>query len=62
MAKVHADTTEASKDVDKTFDLRAEMEIIKKASGLTINFNKTEGMWIGSSGNNKAKPWYLLHL
>jgi len=32
-------------------------EIFKKASGLTIIFVKTEGMWIGSSRNNKAKPF-----
>ena len=36
------------------FDL---LETFKKASGLTINFIKTEGTWIGSSKNNKAKPF-----
>ena len=35
------------------FDL---LEILKKASSLMINFTKTEGMWIGSSRNNKTKP------
>ena len=26
------------------------------ASGLSINWSKTEGMWIGSTRSNKAKP------
>lgn len=33
------------------------LEIFKKASGLMINCTKTEGMWIGSSRNNKMKPF-----
>ena len=36
------------------FDL---LEVFKKPSGLTINSTKTEGMWIGSSRENKAKPF-----
>ena len=35
------------------FDL---LEVFKKPSGLMINTTKTEGMWIGSSRENKAKP------
>ena len=36
------------------FDL---LEIFNRASGLTIIFTKTEGMWIRSSRNNKTKPF-----
>ena len=36
------------------FDL---LEVFKKPSGLVINTTKTEGMWIGSSRQNKAKPF-----
>ena len=36
------------------FDL---LEAFKKLSGLMINTTKTEGMWIGSSRENKAKPF-----
>ena len=32
------------------------LEVFKKPSGLMINTTKTEGMWIGSSRENKAKP------
>jgi len=35
------------------FDL---LEVFKKPSGLMINTTKTQGMWIGSSRKNKAKP------
>ena len=35
------------------FDL---LEVFKKPSGLMINTTKTEGMWIGSSRENKSKP------
>ena len=50
MTAVLADVSSAQ----ALFDL---LEVFKKASGLTINFTKTEGMWIGSSKNNKAKPF-----
>ena len=36
------------------FDL---LEVFKKPSWLMINTTKTEGMWIGSSRKNKAKPF-----
>jgi len=48
MTAVLADVSSAQ----ALFDL---LELFK--SGLTINFTKTEGMWIRSSRNNKAKPF-----
>ena len=44
-------------DVSSVQALFDSLEIFKKASGLMINFTKTEGMWIGSFKNNKAKPF-----
>ena len=51
------DMTAILADVSSAQALFDLLEIFKKASGLTINFTKTEGMWIGSSRNNKAKPF-----
>ena len=51
------DMTAVLADVSSAQALFDVLEIFKKASGLTINFIKTEGMWIGSSKNNKAKPF-----
>ena len=50
------DMTAVLADVSSAQALFDLLEIFRKASGLTINFTKTEGMWIGSSKNNKAKP------
>ena len=41
-------------DMTALFDL---LEVFKKPSGLMINTTKTEGMWIGSPRENKAKPF-----
>ena len=51
------DMTAVLADVSSAQALFDLLEIFKKASGLTINLNKTEGMWIGSSRKNKAKPF-----
>ena len=51
------DMTAVLADVNSAQALLDLLEIFKKASGLMMNFTKTEGMWIGSSRNNKtAKP------
>ena len=50
-------TTAVLADVSSAEALFYWLEIFKKESSLTINFTKTEGMWIGSSKNNKAKPF-----
>ena len=47
------DMTAALADVSSAQALFDLLEIFKKASGLTINFTKAEGMWIGSSKNNQ---------
>ena len=51
------DMTAALADVSSAQALFNLLETFKKASGLTINFTKTEGMSIGSSKSNKAKPF-----
>ena len=51
------DMTAVLADVSSAQALFDLLETFKRASGLTINFTKTEGMWIGSSKNNKAKPF-----
>ena len=48
-----------SRSAQVLFDLGV---IFKRVSGLTINFTKTEGMWIGSSRNNKTKPFGIKKL
>ena len=51
------DTTTVLADTDsavKPFEILFSFEII---SGLKINCSKTEGMWIGSLRNHKAKPF-----
>ena len=50
------DMTAVLADVNSAQALLDLLEIFKKASGLMMNFTKTEGMWIGSSRNNKTKP------
>ena len=34
----------------------AVLDVFKDISGLKINSTKTEGIWIGASKENKAKP------
>ena len=51
------DTTAVLADTDlavKLFEILNSFEII---SGLKINCSKTEGMWIGSLRDHKAKPF-----
>ena len=50
------DMTAVLAEVNSAQALLDLLEIFKKASGLMMNFTKTEGMWIGSSRNNKTKP------
>ena len=35
------------------------LELFKEISGFKINCTKAEGMWIGSSKENKAKPFRI---
>ena len=51
------DMTAVLADVSSAQALFNLLEVFEKASGLTINLNKTEAMWIGSSRKNKAKPF-----
>ena len=48
------DLTAVLADVSSAQALFDLLEIFKKASDLTINFTKTEDMWIGSSKDNKS--------
>ena len=51
------DTTATLSDLNSArafFDL---LDTFKLLSGLTINYSKTEGMWIGSCRNNNSKPF-----
>ena len=51
------DTTATLSDLNSArafFDL---LDTFKLLSGLTINYSKTEGMWIGSCRNNVSKPF-----
>ena len=51
------DMTAVLSDTDSALALFSLLDSFKKASGLTINCAKTEGMWIGSTRANKAKPF-----
>ena len=51
------DMTPVLSDVNSAQALFDLLEVFKKLSGLMINTTKTEGMWIGSSRENKAKPF-----
>jgi len=50
------DTTAVLADAKSAKVLFQVLDLFKNISGLKINSTKTEGMWIGSSKENKAKP------
>ena len=50
------DTTAVLSDINSAQTLSRLLDDFKKLSGLEVNLNKTEGMWIGSSRQNKTKP------
>ena len=49
------DTTAVLDDTDSAKVLFELLDLFKDISGLKINSTKTEGMWIGSSKENKTK-------
>ena len=51
------DMTAVLSDINSAQALFVLLEVFKKPSGLMINTTKTEGIWIGSSTENKAKPF-----
>ena len=51
------DTTAFVADEKSASCLLAELENFKKASGLKINIDKTEGLWLGSNANSQKKPF-----
>ena len=50
------DMTATLSDINSLRALLDLLVVYKNASGLAINYTKTEGMWIGSLRNNKTKP------
>ena len=50
------DTTAVLADTNSATVLFQLLDLFKNISGLKINSTKTEGLWIGSSKGNKAKP------
>ena len=50
------DTTAELSDISSAEQLFEVLNFFKDISGLKINCKKTEGMWIGSTKENKAKP------
>ena len=51
------DTTAVLSDINSAQTLFRLLDNFKKLSGLEVNPTKTEGMWIGSSRENKTKPF-----
>ena len=51
------DMTAVLSDINSAQALFNLLDVFNKVSGLMINTTKTEGMWIGSSKENKAKPF-----
>ena len=51
------DTTAVLSDTNSAQTLFSMLDAYKKVSGLELNPTKTEGMWIGSTRENKAKPF-----
>ena len=51
------DTTAVLSDINSAQTLFKLLDDFKKLSGLEVNPTKTEGMWIGSSRENKTKPF-----
>ena len=50
------DTTAVLSDINSARALFKLLDDFQKLSGLRVNPIKTEGMWIGSSRQNKTKP------
>jgi len=50
------DTTAVLSDINSAEQLFELLSFFKDISGLKINCKKMEGMWIGSTKENKAKP------
>ena len=53
------DTTAILADENSALAFVSLLESFKDIFGLKINCTKTEAMWIGSSRNNKSKPFGL---
>ncbi|KAL9954380.1 hypothetical protein ACROYT_G041908 [Oculina patagonica] len=53
------DTTAVLSDINSAETLFELLDSFKAISGLEINCTKTEGMWIGSSKENKTKPFEI---
>ena len=51
------DMTAVFSDINSAQALFDLLEVFKKPSGLLLNTTITEGVWIGSSRENKAKPF-----
>ena len=51
------DTTAVLSDINSAHTLFNLLDDFEKLSGLAVNPTKTEGMWIGSLRENKAKPF-----
>ena len=51
------DMTAVLSDIDSAQVLFELLDHFKTISGLTVNWSKTEGMWIGALKNNKNKPF-----
>ena len=56
LMKYADDMTAVLSDIKSAHALFKLPDHFQKLSGLGVNRTKTEGMWIGSSGQNKAKP------
>ena len=50
------DITAVLLDITSAQELFNLLDSFKISSGLSINWSKTEGMWIGSTRSNKTKP------
>ena len=54
------DTTAVLADTNSATILFQSLDLFKNISGLKINSTTTEGMWIGSSKENKSKPFGII--
>ena len=53
------DTTATLSDINSARALFNLLDDFRSVSGLKVNPTKTEGMWIGSSSQNKTKPFNI---
>ena len=51
------DTTVFMKDLDSTKEVFRTLDLFEKVSGLKINYNKTEAIWIGTEKYSTEKPF-----